>query len=320
MAASDAADKYPAPQLAEFSLTLTPSAGSTTEPTTLHIGCMRNPESFDTGVVGDSCIRRSSTVESDASSEYSAASSVSMALWAYIWSCNVFLCEITMTLPLSDATVHELGAGCALGAVSAAAAGAKAVTASDIIVTAAAAVQHSVLRNKNATPIEYTMFDWADETARLELAGSADLVLGSDVAYMASAVPPLAASTLALLAPGGAAIIIDPCRLGADGLGQALEDESQRCGNAAARCYTLHNTWSPNNAAVPELRVFVVYKYQPEAPEGAVKTTELQRAVQSSIEDYSKSRCCANMDDALTKAGLDSSSHTLDVQTLFVES
>ncbi len=262
---------------------------------------------------------RSSTAESDSSSVYSVASSVSMALWAYIWSCNVFLCELVMTLPLSKIRVHEIGAGCALGAVTAASVGAHSVTASDAVTTAAAAVQHSVSKMASGRSIDYVMLDWADESARLKFSGSADLVLGSDVAYMAASVPDLAATALALLAPGGAGIIIDPCRLGADGLEKALVEEAGRCGNCSARCVTLRNTWSPHNAAVPELRIFLVFKHHTQAnADDPKEKSEIQEAVDRAVNSYSQQRCCETLDQALAKAQVSASSHTLDIETRFV--
>ena len=317
-ASADSVQAAGCPELAEFSLTVTPASADEPSTRELIIGCMRSPESFDTGEVGLTARDRVSSTASTGSSVYSAASDVSMALWAYIWSCNVFLCELAVALPLQDVRVHELGAGCALGAVAAAAVGAKAVVASDIVTAAAGAVEHSVQRNKPATPIDYVLFDWSDEAARVRLGGSADLVLGSDVAYMAQSVPALAAAALALLAPGGAAIIVDPCRLGADGLEQALADEASRCGNATSKCYKLHNAWSPNNAAVPELRIFVVLKDCTGKLSEAAAMSELQLAVEAAVEQYMKVRCCGSLDEALQQAGLQSSSHTLDVDTRIV--
>lgn len=300
-------DPTPPPALGELCLHLTPVSSSEEgkPPIALTFGCMHEPEQHDVGGAGGSA---AGADDSDGSSVYSEAAEVTMALWAYVWSCNVYLCEIILALPLAGVRVHELGAGCALAAVAAAAAGAQAVVASDVVTTAAPAVQVSMAAQPSACPVTYMALDWLDAQQRVAAGGSADLVLGSDVAYAAAAAPALAATTAALLAPGGIAVIADPCRLGADGLLAELQSLAAADGALSARLVTVRNAWSPGNAAVRELRLFLLLRG------GGEDESPLQAAVLAGVQAYAAARSGSSLDDAVKAAGVAGPSHTLHAE------
>ena len=304
-----------APELGSFSLTLTaPRAGSEEEPKTetFTFGCILDPHYFDVGRLGaaeavaaDADVARPGSSASSASSEYSHASAVSMALWAHVWVSNVFLCELLLHMhtALKGVSVHEVGAGCALPAVVAAACGGVSV-ASDVVSDAATAAHYSCTQGSIHPPVSYQVLDWADGPA-LAAAEQVDLVLGSDVCYAASHVPHLADAVIGLMSPGACAIIVDPGRPAADKLLQLLE---RRCGaGLAMQVYEVSNAWA-QQAVARRLRLIIVTRQALDEEE-----TPLQRAACAAAAAYQASRSAASIEDALELAGLDAVSPALEV-------
>ena len=297
-----------------FDLTLEPPGKDSGQGcVTMRFGCILDPNAQDVGGLGDeAAVERSSSTVSGASSVYSHASEVSMALWAHIWLSNMFLSELLLHMApsLPAVTVHEVGAGCALPAVVAASLGSIA-TASDLVPDAAPAVAYSSSLLASSIPVEYQQLDWADKEA-LASTSQAQLVLGSDVAYADTHLQPLAQAVLSILAPGGSSIIVDPGRPVAETLVKHLEDMLP--GTHTMTVHTLHNVWA-REAVAPLLRLIVVES----ASEEGDCPTLIQLAVRDAVGAYASQRCAATKEEALHLAGLLEVSAVLPVEIFAVD-
>ena len=139
--------------------------------------------------------------------------------WAEIWPSAVVLAERLAELSGDGRRCLELGAGCGLPSLVAAAVGFK-VTASDYHAAALRFVEVNAWHNK-LFGIDTRLVDWHDVPEDLP---SFDLVVGADVLYESHYPKLVAAAIDGTLAPEGEAIITDPTRTTAE----TFVDECQR--------------------------------------------------------------------------------------------
>lgn len=141
-----------------------------------------------------------------------------MPYWAYLWPGSVLLGEAVATLgPGGGAWALELGCGLGLSGLVAVAQGWR-VRFTDHDPTTLRFLEASAAAN-GFDPSAYStaLLSWEDppEGERYPL------ILGADVTYEARIVPLVVRAIAALLAPGGLALLSDPNRTAAEGLGEA---------------------------------------------------------------------------------------------------
>ncbi|GAB5035308.1 methyltransfer with n-terminal ankyrin repeats [Nannochloropsis oceanica] len=139
---------------------------------------------------------------------------------------------------LDDATVVELGCGCAVPGLAAALHGRpKVVHLTDLNPETLANAQENVQLNKEsflvpdaAARVHVTAMDWGNKASYPAGAiGSVDVVLGSDLVYQKSLGPLLSQVLLRLLRPGGKFLYVAPAT-GRDGLPEFLDMLSHGAG------------------------------------------------------------------------------------------
>jgi len=139
---------------------------------------------------------------------------------------------------LDDATVVELGCGCAVPGLAAALHGRpKAVHLTDLNPETLANAQENVQLNREhflvpdtAARVHVVAMDWGDESSYPAGAvGAVDVVLGSDLVYQKSLAPLLSQVLFKLLRPGGRFLYVAPAT-GRDGLPEFLGMLSQGAG------------------------------------------------------------------------------------------
>ena len=141
-----------------------------------------------------------------------------MPYWAYLWPGSVLLGEAVAALgPGGGAPALELGCGLGLSGLVAVAHGWR-VRFTDHDPTTLRFLAASAAAN-GFDPSAYStaLLSWEDppEGERYPL------ILGADVTYEARLVPLVVRAIAALLAPGGLAMLSDPNRTAAEGLGEA---------------------------------------------------------------------------------------------------
>ena len=158
-----------------------------------------------------------------------------------VWPASLILARWLVTQRkelLDDATVVELGCGCAVPGLAAALHGRpKAVHLTDLNPETLANAQENVQLNKEhflvpdtAACVHVTAMDWGDEASYPAGAmGAVDVVLGSDLVYQKSLAPLLSQVLLKLLRPGGRFLYVAPAT-GRDGLPEFLGMLSQGVG------------------------------------------------------------------------------------------
>lgn len=158
-----------------------------------------------------------------------------------VWPASLILARWLVTQRkelLDDATVVELGCGCAVPGLAAALHGRpKAVHLTDLNPETLANAQENVQLNKEhflvpdtATRVHVTAMDWGDEASYpAGPVGAVDVVLGSDLVYQKSLAPLLSQVLLKLLRPGGRFLYVAPAT-GRDGLPEFLGMLSQGAG------------------------------------------------------------------------------------------
>jgi predicted nicotinamide N-methyase len=151
-------------------------------------------------------------------------------LWAFVWASSSVLADVTTELLATDggaADVVELGAGCGLASLAAAAAGAT-VLATDLVPDALRLLEHNAAAN--GAVLATARLDWssaADQAAvavRLQdgKTGAADqlqrrrLVVGADILFASWTVRPVLATMAALLGTDGVGVLVDPGRTNRD--------------------------------------------------------------------------------------------------------
>ena len=127
--------------------------------------------------------------------------------WAEIWPSAVLLASRVAELSGNGRRCIELGAGCGLPSLVAAAVGFE-VTVSDYYPECLEFIELNAWHNQ-LTGVHTRMVDWREFPADLK---SFDLVIGGDVLYEAQYPKLLAASVAQTLKPEGEAIITDPSR------------------------------------------------------------------------------------------------------------
>ena len=132
--------------------------------------------------------------------------------WADVWESAIVLGEELATLPGGGHSLLELGCGLGLPSLVAARAG-FAVTATDYEEPALEGVRYNAAQNGIST-IETRVLDWRNIPADL---GRFDRVVAADVLYESHHAAALAGVIARTLAPGGQALVADPCRTRAAG-------------------------------------------------------------------------------------------------------
>ena len=136
--------------------------------------------------------------------------------WADVWESAIVLAEELAAMEGGGRTLLELGCGLGLPALVAARSG-FAVTATDYEETALEGVRYNADCNRVAG-LQTRVVDWRNPPADL---GTFDLVVAADVLYESHHPQALAATIANTLAPGGVALVADPCRLKAAGFAPA---------------------------------------------------------------------------------------------------
>src|SRR4051812_26039483 len=135
--------------------------------------------------------------------------------WARPWPSGVGLAGHLKDHPPKPGTrVLELGCGLALPSVVAARSGAD-VLATDGATDAVAFAAHVLALNEVEGEVAHV--DWAEHGEALVERGPFDLVLAADVLYTRANVEAATRLFVRLVAPGGALIVADPNRQGAQG-------------------------------------------------------------------------------------------------------
>jgi predicted nicotinamide N-methyase len=132
--------------------------------------------------------------------------------WARLWPSSgvlIKMIEGELADRLRGRSVVELGCGLAAAGLVAARAGAQ-VTLTDREPQALVVAQDNARRNQLEVRVAQLTWDRVPEA----MVGRFDVVLATDLAYDRAEVPPLMGAIHALLAPGGEAWLVDPCRLG----------------------------------------------------------------------------------------------------------
>jgi predicted nicotinamide N-methyase len=255
---------------------------------------------------------------SDASSDtsYSDAAPLELALWAYVWSSNTFLAELL--LAGRDASswrgerVLEVGAGVgALGVLCA-------TLGADVWVTDKApeglTLAERAAAEGNGTRVRTAVLDWneAESWSRVRWGAEgeeekATLVLGSDVLYLPRSSAPLLRMVDGLLAPGGVALIADPCRPAGDDVesvaAAGIVDLELRTVHRASyvasgdakhavrhlRVFEFHKPPSPSPPATPSfldapLRWMQAHRRAPDDPSADLFEPDLYRAAPPAVD------------------------------------
>jgi predicted nicotinamide N-methyase len=136
--------------------------------------------------------------------------------WADVWESAIVLAEDLAAMEGGGRTLLELGCGLGLPALVASRSG-FVVTATDYEETALEGVRYNATRN-GISGLLTRVVDWRDPPDDL---GSFDLVVAADVLYESHHPQALAATIGRTLAPGGMALVADPCRAKAAGFAPA---------------------------------------------------------------------------------------------------
>lgn len=150
--------------------------------------------------------------------------------WADVWESAIVLAEDLATIAGEGRTLLELGCGLGLPALVAALAG-FAVTATDYEETALEGVRYNADRN-GIGGLVTRVVDWRNPPADL---GVFDLVVAADVLYESHHPSALAATIARTLAPGGLALVADPCRAKAVGFAPAARASGMAVAKTRAR-------------------------------------------------------------------------------------
>ena len=157
--------------------------------------------------------------------------------WAELWPSALVLAGELARRDLAGVRAVELGCGLGLGAIVAALSGAE-VIATDIDPDAVAFARENgrrVLGRRLAT----MRADLADPPDALRALAPFDLVIAADVLYADGLAAALAAALVALLRPGGEALVAYPWRGQADGLVAALDWPARHREEGGARLLLL---------------------------------------------------------------------------------
>jgi predicted nicotinamide N-methyase len=142
-----------------------------------------------------------------------------MPYWAYLWPGALLLGEAVAALDVPEGTeALEIGCGLGLSGLVAVALGFR-VRFTDQDRTAFRFIEASARAN-GFDPSSYStaLLDWRNPPNERY-----PLILGADVTYEKRLVPLVARVVAAMLEPGGLALISDPNRVSAEGLGEALK-------------------------------------------------------------------------------------------------
>ena len=150
--------------------------------------------------------------------------------WADVWESAIVLAEDLATLEPGGRSLLELGCGLGLPSLVAARAGFR-TTATDYEETALEGVRYAAARN-GIEGLATRVLDWRALPADL---GTYELVVAADVLYEAHHPRALAATIARVLAPGGTALVADPCRARAAAFPAAAREAGLAVGKTRAR-------------------------------------------------------------------------------------
>jgi len=150
--------------------------------------------------------------------------------WADVWESAIVLAEELARLDGRGLSLLELGCGLGLPSLVAAQAG-FAVTATDYEEPALAGVRFNAAK-LDGVAITTRSLDWRQPPADL---GRFDRVVAADVLYEPHHVRALAGLIALTLAPGGTALVADPCRARAAGFPEACRAAGLTVGKQKAR-------------------------------------------------------------------------------------
>ncbi len=166
--------------------------------------------------------------------------------WADVWESAIVLAEDLARLDGRGLSLLELGCGLGLPALVAARAGFT-VTATDYEEAALAGVRFNAAR-LGGVALETRVLDWRQPPADL---GRFDRVVAADVLYEPHHAEALARVIALALAPGGTALVADPCRTRASGFPAACR--------AAGLTATKQQARRPQGATDgPEVEIHVI--------------------------------------------------------------
>jgi predicted nicotinamide N-methyase len=142
-----------------------------------------------------------------------------MPYWAYLWPGALLLGEAVATFDFPKGTqALEIGCGLGLSGLVAVALGLR-VRFTDQDRTPLRFIEASARANGfDSTAYSTALLDWRNPPDERY-----PLILGADVTYEKRLVPLVAGVVAAMLEPGGMALLSDPNRASAEGLGQAFE-------------------------------------------------------------------------------------------------
>lgn len=152
-----------------------------------------------------------------------------------IWESSIALADALFDAgDVAGRSAIELGAGAGLGGLAAGHLGAS-VVQTDYAAEALELSRRNAFRN-GISGIDCRFGDWHDwrDTVRY------DLIVGADILYDSDAHAPVQAILDRNLAPGGYALLTDPCRGPTSGFVAALEREGWSVGRRLVRVPALH--------------------------------------------------------------------------------
>ena len=234
-------------------------------------------------------------------------------LWAYVWTASSVLADVAAHVVAGDGDggveTVELGAGCGLGSLAAAAAGAEVVVATDLVQDALDLIAHNAQRN--GVVVRTARLDWKSDndlaalTALLLAAASAAdrpalvqkqrrrLVMGADILFSSWTVKPILAVIARLIVTDTAAtacILVDPGRTNRD----ALEDGAADVGLAVVRRVDLHSLETP----VALMRECTLFLLAPAAPSQTAEDPWCLAAFDDACARLRTTRCLSAADVA----------------------
>lgn len=154
----------------------------------------------------------------------------SLPLWAKIWPASVILAHLVSKMPGEGRTLLEIGAGCGLAGLMAAAAGFERVLITDLNEEALLFARINILKNGLEKRAQVRRLDIRDPEPSLTDDGRFSLILGSEILYLDYLYRPLVKFLKRRLLPAshqppGEALLASDHRRGARGFFKRAEKD-----------------------------------------------------------------------------------------------